>query len=778
MPLNPGQILNNRYRIVSMLGKGGFGAIYRAWDMNLNRPCAVKENMDASPEAQKQFGREATLLAELAHPNLVRVIDYFFLPGQGQYFVMDFVEGQDLQQMLDASGTLPLEKVLPWIMQVCEALEYLHTQEPPVIHRDIKPANIKINPKNRAVLVDFGIAKIYDATLRTTQGARAITPGFSPPEQYGQGKTDTRSDQYALAATLYACLTGIHPPDSVDVMSGSLPPPPPAATANPNIPEGLSHVLEHAMRLNRAERYHSIAEFKTALAEHLPATVRIPDEPSIHPLSAQPTVMTPPVEVSIESSTAPSLAVTPEIIPPKPALKSKRSSWLWIAGGIGLFIICILVAVGGYIISQGGIAERAVNTEAPEAVIIPTRTPRPEISSVPEATSASENTPIPTSTPGTPVTISIWHQWSGNYLAAIQAVFDAYMAEHPNVTIILEHPDNVIDALAVAIPAGEGPDIIGWANDQIGALALAGNIVDLGTLGVDQDYLESNFEPAAVAGVVWQDHIWALPESQEGIAIVYNTALAGPEDFPRNPFDFQGLLQSAADYYNRTGRYLLCNQGLGNPDPYHVAPIYFGFGVNGYVDDTGAVHMNSPEALAAGNWMTQYHAFAPGETSHDICKAMITEGNAAAWWTGPWAIADLEAAGIDYGILPMGSPFVGIKVLMITSNAVDRGSAETALDVLQFFTNAENATAMALANKTIPANTEALNDAEVQALETIAGFGASLNFGVPMSNSPYSAAQWGPVGDATMAIWTGAQTPEEALAAAQISIEEIIAGMK
>ena len=378
-----------------------------------------------------------------------------------------------------------------------------------------------------------------------------------------------------------------------------------------------------------------------------------------------------------------------------------------------------------------------------------------------------------------PVTITVWHQWSGDYLTPIQAVFDAYMAANPNVTIVLDKPENVSDALKVAIPAGEGPDIIGWANDQIGSQALVGNIVDLTTLGVTMDELNSTYEPAAVNGVVWQDKIWALPESQEGIALVYNTALASADDFPSDPMDFADLLAKAEAFQAANpGKYLVCNQGLGNPDAYHVAPVWFGFGVPEYVDDQGVAYMNTPEALAAANWMTQYHAFAPAETSHDICKTMIVEGQAAAWWTGPWAIADLEAAGIDYGILPMGRPFVGIKTLMITSNAVDRGTADVALDIIRFFTNAENETTVALANKTIPANTAALNNAEVQALETIAGFGASLNLGIPMANSAYAGAQWGPVGDATTAIWQGAQTPEEALAAAQAAMDEAIAGMK
>jgi arabinogalactan oligomer/maltooligosaccharide transport system substrate-binding protein len=395
------------------------------------------------------------------------------------------------------------------------------------------------------------------------------------------------------------------------------------------------------------------------------------------------------------------------------------------------------------------------------------------------ATTAPVATVEPTATTGAPVTITIWHQWSGDYLTAIQAVFTQYMTDHPNVTIVLDAPQDVPSALQVAIPAGEGPDIIGWANDAIGKYAINGYIADLGTLGVTQDFLNSTYEPAAVNGVVWQDKIWALPESQEAIAIVYNKAVVSEADFPTDPTDFSGLLDKAKSYAEANpGKYLVCNQGLGGADPYHEAPIYFGFGVPSYVDDAGNVYLNTPEAIAAGNWIKEFSAYAPQEASYDICNAGMTDGTFASWWTGPWAIANLESAGIDYGILPMGKPFVGIKTLMITQNAVDRSTADLALDIIKYYTNQANETQVALANKTIPANTAALNDPQIQALSTIKGFGASANLGIPMANTPYADAQWGPVGDATQAIWNGSQTPEEALAAAQTAIETAIAGMK
>ena len=128
MTLSPGQTLNNRYRIVKLLGQGGFGAVYRAWDTNLNGPCAVKENFDASPAAQAQFQREASMLFNLRHPNLPKVFDSFTLPEQGQYLVMEYIEGEDIAHRLERTGA-PLEEAqaLDWIGQVCDALIYLHS---------------------------------------------------------------------------------------------------------------------------------------------------------------------------------------------------------------------------------------------------------------------------------------------------------------------------------------------------------------------------------------------------------------------------------------------------------------------------------------------------------------------------------------------------------------------------------------------------------------------------------------------------------------------------
>jgi arabinogalactan oligomer/maltooligosaccharide transport system substrate-binding protein len=224
----------------------------------------------------------------------------------------------------------------------------------------------------------------------------------------------------------------------------------------------------------------------------------------------------------------------------------------------------------------------------------------------------------------------------------------------------------------------------------------------------------------------------------------------------------------------------LCDQGLGHPDAYHVAPIYFGHGLSeygGYVDEDGTVYMTTTAAISAAHWISDSRPYAPAETGYEICKGMLIDGDSAIWWTGPWVIADLQSAGIDYGIAPMGSPFVGVKLFMMTPNAVDRGNAEKAIYVIKYFGSAEVQRRLTLANRTIPANTAALNDPDVQALYEIARFGASMNLGTPMGNHPYANCQWGPVGDATTAIWDGTQTPEEAMNAAQAAMEDCVDDM-
>lgn len=266
MALRIGEILNNRYRILKQLGEGGYGAVYRADDTVLRTVVAVKENLDYWDVAQRQFEREAVLLANLRHPNLPRVTDFFTLPAQGQYLIMDFVEGYDLKTVLDRVGKpLDAKRVLRWIDQICDALAYLHSQKPAIIHRDVKPANIRITASAQAILVDFGIAKAFDPDIKTTTGARAITPGYSPVEQYGEETTDERADQYAIGATLYALLTGKRPVESISRVTGKILIKP--RQLNPKLSPAIEGVILRAMQIHPEDRFPNILIFRAALRQ-------------------------------------------------------------------------------------------------------------------------------------------------------------------------------------------------------------------------------------------------------------------------------------------------------------------------------------------------------------------------------------------------------------------------------------------------------------------------------------------------------------------------------
>jgi formylglycine-generating enzyme required for sulfatase activity len=324
MTLNIGHILNNRYRIVKKIKEGGFGAVYRAWDINLNLACALKENFGVTPEAERQFAREANILAALQHPNLPRVTDHFILAGQGQYLVMDFIEGDDLQTLLDQQGSAFAEpQAVEWTTQICDALTYLHSQNPPIIHRDIKPSNIKIAPNGKAMLVDFGIAKVYDPTALTTTGARAVTPGYSPQEQYVRGsKTDARSDIYALGATLYALLTAQEPFESIERSMGKTMPMP--RTLNPKIAPHVESAILRAMELKPDQRFQTADELKTTL--HNSQSYTMP----------QTVVVTPPTQAMPQVAYTMSVAL---------ARQTQKISPLAITGIVGAVMVVVLFTV-------------------------------------------------------------------------------------------------------------------------------------------------------------------------------------------------------------------------------------------------------------------------------------------------------------------------------------------------------------------------------------------------------------------------------------------------
>lgn len=271
MPLQPGEFVD-RYRILEKLGKGGFGEVYRARDTRLERDVALKLNLDETDQGRRQFEKSARYLAGLLHSNLPQVLDFFSLPNGDQYLVMEFIDGTDLAELCSSVHGLPsLAQALAWMDEILDAVNYLHTRPQPVIHRDIKPANIRIDSTGHPYLVDFGIAKTYDPVKRTTMGAKAYTPGYSAPEQYGNEPTDAQSDLYSLGATFYTLLTGQAPPDSIDLLLSKTSPTP-VHRLNPSVPEAVSREIETAMQVEKSRRHRTAAEFRAGLkaAAHAP----------------------------------------------------------------------------------------------------------------------------------------------------------------------------------------------------------------------------------------------------------------------------------------------------------------------------------------------------------------------------------------------------------------------------------------------------------------------------------------------------------------------------
>ena len=285
-PLKNEEVLRGRYKILERIGKGGMGSIFLADDTRLmGRQCALKEveydqalPEDVREEAREQFLREATVLARLDHPNLPKVSD-IFSNGPRDYIVMDYIPGQDLRTLfLEARRKkkfLDEDEILNWADQIASALNFLHSQDPPIVHRDIKPSNLKLMPNGVIKLVDFGLVKILapeEVTITIIQGQG--TALYTPLEQYGGSDvhTDIRSDIYSFGATLYHLLTNESPADARKrfLSPESLVP---LRKINPSLTQRTERAVMWAMSMHPDERPHTIGDFKQALlgTRELPA---------------------------------------------------------------------------------------------------------------------------------------------------------------------------------------------------------------------------------------------------------------------------------------------------------------------------------------------------------------------------------------------------------------------------------------------------------------------------------------------------------------------------
>ncbi|HUM71328.1 MAG TPA: serine/threonine-protein kinase, partial [Chloroflexota bacterium] len=304
--LQPGDMLQDRYRIVGTLGSGGFSSVYKARDMrfpNVTKLCAIKEMVISTPDPQmreltiKSFEREASMLAMLDHPAIPDVSDYFTEEDRS-YLVLDLIRGKDLDQWLEESTEMVDQTtVLEWAIQLCDALDHLHNQRPqPIVFRDVKPSNIMLDQYGRIVLIDFGIAKVFETG---DKGTMIGTEGYSPPEQY-RGRAEPAGDIYALGATLHHLLTKqdprLEPPFTFNER--------PITKVNPKVSPEFEAVIMRCLAYDPVDRYPNAQALKMAL-EALRRPGLAATATAVSPLSTDVTAFSAvPVSTAVATPTA------------------------------------------------------------------------------------------------------------------------------------------------------------------------------------------------------------------------------------------------------------------------------------------------------------------------------------------------------------------------------------------------------------------------------------------------------------------------------------------
>lgn len=260
-----GTLIEGKYEILTMIGKGGMSEVYLAMDKNLNKQWAVKEIKKRARDKNNAVVvqsaiAEANMMKKLDHPCLPRIVDIIDREDV-IYVIMDYIEGEPLNKVLEKNGAQPQDLVIQWAQDLCEVLDYLHTQNPPIIYRDMKPANIMLQPNGNIKLIDFGIAREYkEQNLEDTVSLG--TKGYAAPEQFGgKGQTDRRTDIYCLGVTLYHLVTGKSPTEPPYEIY-------PIRYWNPELSSGLEAIILKCTQTNPDERYDSCAELLYALLHY------------------------------------------------------------------------------------------------------------------------------------------------------------------------------------------------------------------------------------------------------------------------------------------------------------------------------------------------------------------------------------------------------------------------------------------------------------------------------------------------------------------------------
>ena len=264
MTTNIERVFGGKYEIFRELGRGGMSVVYLAMDKNLNKQWEIKEIKKRAKDKHgdvyvQTLMTEANLMKRLDHPAIPRIVD-IVEDSEAIYVVMDYVEGESLDKVLEKFGPQPQEVVLDWAKQLADALDYLHSQNPPIIYRDMKPANVMLKPEGTVKMIDFGTAREYKGN-KSSDTVAFVTRGYAAPEQYEKRETDARTDIYCLGKTLHHLLTGQNPCDEDYEYF-------PVRHWNPEIHEGIERIIEKCVRPDPEDRFQSCTELLYALENY------------------------------------------------------------------------------------------------------------------------------------------------------------------------------------------------------------------------------------------------------------------------------------------------------------------------------------------------------------------------------------------------------------------------------------------------------------------------------------------------------------------------------
>ena len=727
------------YKVLELLGQGGMSTVYKAYDTNLDREVAIKIiRRDAFPPEQtdqllKRFEREAKALAHMVHPHIVNIIDYGSQENN-PYLVMNYLSGGSLKDRM--GKPIAWQEVVRLLEPIAEALDYAHSLG--IVHRDVKPGNILLTERGQPMLTDFGVAKLLeseDAQTLTGTGLGIGTPEYMAPEQWS-GKVSPQTDIYSLGVVCYEMITGKKPyiaatPAEILLKQATEPLPEPRTFVT-DLPEKVEQILKKSIAKNPSDRYATMGEFATALADVQGRRAEVQPAPGVSKDKAglPPGSAAEATRVNRLAETAPVRMETTR----KPGFKLTWKVWLPAA-------VLILLAVLGVVFGGG-----LINPGKPVA-----NTPPSTSTSV----QASTDTILPTtqaSIPASPVILSIWDDYySGSSEdTTFKTIVAEYTSAHPNVTIKVTEmsSDQIFTKYEAQVAAGTGPDMFTSDSRALGNEARAGLIAPIDDLvtGKLDGYTPVSIETATVNG-----KIYAVPGIARALGLYYNkSTIPNP---PQTTTDLLNLVNS--------GKKL----GLLKSD-YDLYGFWSAFGGT-LMDSSGkCIADQGGFADALQYFVTLKNSGAEFDTDQTKIENAFLNGQLDMIIGGSWEIHNLRnGLGTNLGLvaLPVGPKGPSKSMIDISGWYFNPKSTnqQAAVDFALYAFSSHGLTLFANNVGDAIARTDiAFSDPLVQAFTEYAASGEPRPENFEFNN------YWVPFGDMITAVLSGNTTPQNAVTTA------------